>query len=129
MGEKQIRAEAARIGTEVLGPLFTALGDLAVAANNAGEEPDLRTAARIEADRILADAEAEILRRKRAWSDAYKAARTAGWSVEALREAGQRQPPEASRQRTRKPTKGTLPAPPADNAAALAPRVPLHAST
>ena len=97
MGERQIRAQADRTGAEVLGPMFKALGDLAVAAAEAGQDEELRAAARARARQILEAAEAEIVRRKQRWWLAWQAARQAGWSAEKLRSApvNQRQPPIA----------------------------------
>jgi len=97
MGEKQIRAQADRTGAEVLGPMFKALGDLAVAAAEAGQDAELRAAADAKARQILDAAETEIVRRKQRWWLAWQSARQAGWSAERLRAApiNQRQPPAA----------------------------------
>jgi len=99
MGDKQIRAQADKAGAEVLGPLFAALGDLAVAAAEANREDELRAAAKARAQQILDAAEAEIVRRREGWWLAWQAARHAGWTVGKLRSApiNQRQPPSAYR--------------------------------
>jgi uncharacterized membrane protein len=99
MGEKQIRAHADKAATEVLGPLFTALSDLAVAAAEANQEDVLRAAAKAKAQQILDAAEAEIVARRERWWLAWQAARRAGWSADKLRSdpIGQRQPPAAYR--------------------------------
>lgn len=53
LGEKQIRSQADKAGSEVLGPMFKALGDLAVAAAEANQQDELRAAAKAKAQRIL----------------------------------------------------------------------------
>jgi hypothetical protein len=99
MGEKQIRVQADKAGAEVFGPLFAALGDLAVAAAEANREDELRAAAKAKAQQILDAAEADIVRRRELWWTAWQAARRAGWTAEKLRSApiNQRQPPASYR--------------------------------
>lgn len=99
MGEKQIRTQAEQVGAAALRPQFEALGDLAVAAAAAGQAGALRAAARARAQKILDDAEEEIVRRHDRWRAAWQKARTAGWSVERLRSApiSQKQPPAATK--------------------------------
>jgi hypothetical protein len=95
MGEKHIRTRAEQVGAEVLAPLFAALGDLAVAADEANCDNEIRAAARAKARQVLDDAEAEIVRRRERWWLAWQGARRAGWTAEKLRSApiSQRQPP------------------------------------
>jgi hypothetical protein len=99
MGEKQIRAHADKAAAEVLGPLFAALSDLAVAAAEANQEEALRAAAKAKAQQILEAAEAEIVARRERWWLAWQAARQAGWTPNKLRSdpIGQRRPPASYR--------------------------------
>ncbi|MEU0529166.1 hypothetical protein [Amycolatopsis tolypomycina] len=109
MGEKEIRTKAEQVGAAALRPQFEALGDLAVAASAAGQAGALRAAARVKAQKILADAEDEIARRNDRWRATWQKARTAGWSVEQLRSApiSQRQPPTATKAKPRTTTSAT----------------------
>lgn len=97
MGEKQIRTKAEQAGADALRPQFDALGDLAVAAEAAGQADALRAAAKARAQQILDNAEAEVERRFDRWRAAWQKARKAGWTVERLRAAPikQQQPPAA----------------------------------
>ncbi|WP_018685342.1 hypothetical protein [Actinokineospora enzanensis] len=99
MGEKQIRTKAEKAGADALRPQFDALGDLAVAAEAAGQADALRAAAKARAQKILDDAEIEVVRRFDRWRAAWQKARKAGWSVERLRAAPikQQQPPAATK--------------------------------
>jgi len=72
---------------------------LAVAAAEANQDDELRAAARLKAQHVIEDAEAEIRRRREHWWMAWQAARRAGWTAEKLRSApiNQRQPPATYR--------------------------------
>ena len=85
MGEKQIRAQADKVGADALRPMFDALADLAVAVDAASRRDEVRAQARERAERIMADAEAEIGRRDQHWRDAWQAALAAGWTAAQLR--------------------------------------------
>jgi len=85
MGEKQIRAQADKVGADALRPMFDALADLAVAVDAASRRDEVRAQARERAERIMADAEAEIGRRDQRWRDAWQAALAAGWTAAQLR--------------------------------------------
>jgi hypothetical protein len=114
MGEKHIRTRAEQVGAEVLAPLFAALGDLAVAADEANCDNEIRAAARAKARQVLDDAEAEIARRRERWWLAWQAARRAGWTAQKLRSApiSQRQPPAVYKPKS---SNALPPAPPADS--------------
>lgn len=101
MGEKQIRAKAAQAGADALQPQFDALGDLAVAAEAAANADAVRAAAKVKAQQIIDDAEAEVARRFDRWREAWQNARNAGWTVERLRAApiSQQQPPAAPKKK------------------------------
>jgi membrane protein involved in colicin uptake len=84
MGEKQVRTEAEHAGAEALRPRFDALGDLAIAAEEARKVPELLADAQRQSDQILADAEEAGRRRMDTWRAKWKAAKDAGWAEEEL---------------------------------------------
>jgi hypothetical protein len=101
MGEKQIRAHAEQVGIEALRPLFDSLAELTAAAEAAGAADELRAAARVRAQQLLDDAEAQIELRQQRWREAWAAARAAGWTTRRLRAAPINQsPPPAVRTKT-----------------------------
>jgi hypothetical protein len=85
MGEKQIRALADKVGADALRPMFDALADLAVAVDAASRRDEVRAQARERAERLMADAEAEIGRRDQRWRDAWQAEPRASPGTEASR--------------------------------------------
>lgn len=87
MGEKQVRAEAARAVDQALGERRTTAEELAVAVSAAGQADRLRADAERRVEEIRAAAEAEIARRVEQWRSAWQAALAAGWKPGELRGA------------------------------------------
>ena len=101
MGDKQLRADAAQAGAEVLKPQFDALGDLKVAQVLAADGDAVVETARAEAQRLI---DAALNKRDELlgqWRDSWQAARKAGWSELQLRQPplGMLPPPPAPRGR------------------------------
>jgi cell division septum initiation protein DivIVA len=101
MGDKQLRADAAQAGAEVLKPQFDALGDLTVAQARAAEGDALVATAKVEAQRLI---DAALNKRDQLlgnWRDSWQAAKTAGWSERQLQQPpiGLRSPPAVPRGR------------------------------
>ncbi len=107
MGEKQIRAAAARAAAQALERRSTAVQDLAVAASAAGQADHLRAEAERRIEEIRAATEAEIARRVEQWRKAWQAALAAGWKPGELRGAplNLTSPPAAKGRRRRQPSR------------------------
>lgn len=106
MGEKQIRAAAARAAAQALERRSTAVQDLAVAASAAGQADHLRAEAERRIEEIRAATEAEIARRVERWRKAWQAALAAGWKPGELRGAPLNlTSPSAAKGRRRQPSR------------------------
>lgn len=106
MGEKQIRAEAARAVDQALQKRRTTVEELAVAASAAGQADHLRAEAERRIEEIRAATEAEIARRVERWRKAWQAALAAGWKPGELRGAPLNlASPPAAKGRRRQPSR------------------------
>jgi hypothetical protein len=109
------RAAAEQAAIEVLAPETRVVGDLAVAAQAAGEADTLRETARAKGQQLVQaaqarakqlelDAEEEIQRRFDHWRQAWQAAKQAGWTPRRLRATPiSQQPPPMTRRPRRAP--------------------------
>ncbi len=76
----ETREVAERNAAEVKRPFFLAVGDLAVAARAAADSDRMIEEAKVQAAKLVADAEALAEQHERAWREAYVAAVAAGWT-------------------------------------------------